>query len=77
MPVYTFENTDTKEQWTETLSIAGRDAFLDANPNVRQLIVSPPSFASVERLGIKKPDREFRDMVSYIKKRNPGSTIRD
>lgn len=77
MPVYTFENTRTNEQWTETLSIAERDAFLENHPNVRQLIVSPPNFASSERLGIKKPDSEFRNMLSYIKKRNPGSTIRD
>lgn len=75
MPVYTFHNKDTDEQWTDTLSIAERDAFLASHPNVQQLIVSAPAFASVERLGIKKPDREFRDMVKYIKKRNPGSTI--
>lgn len=77
MPVYTFHNKVTDEQWTETLSIAERDSFLESNPTVQQLIVSAPSFASVERLGLKKPDREFRDMVSYIKKRNKGSTIRD
>lgn len=77
MPVYTFNKIGTDEQWTETMSISARDSFLENNPTVRQLIVSAPSLASVERLGIKKPDREFRDMVSYIKKRNPGSTIRD
>lgn len=77
MPNYTYENTVTGEQWTETMSMAERETFLKDHPTVRQLIVSAPSFASVERLGIKKPDREFRDMVSYIKKRNPGSTIND
>lgn len=77
MPTYTFENTVTQEQWTEVMSISERETFLKDHPTVRQLIVSAPSLGSVERLGIKKPDRSFRDMVSYIKKRNPGSTIRD
>lgn len=77
MPQYTFQNKVTKDEWTETLTIAQRDSFLENNPDVQQLIVSAPSFGSVERLGLKKPDQSFREMVSYIKKRNPGSTIRD
>lgn len=77
MPVYTFNKIGTDEQWTETMSISERDSFLENNPDVRQLIVSAPSFASAERLGLKKADSEFRSMLKYIKKRNPGSTIRD
>ena len=74
MPTYTFKNDSTGEEWTTIISMADRDTVLQ-DPNVRQLIVSAPSFAHAERLGRVKPDREFRDMLSYIKKRNPGSTI--
>lgn len=77
MPNYTFENKETGEQWTEQLSIAERDAYLASHPTVHQLIVSAPSLACSARLGISKPDGEFRNMLSYIKKRNPGSTIND
>lgn len=76
MPTYTFKNRTTGDEWTTVITMAEREEVL-SDPNIMQLVVNAPSLASVERLGMKKPDREFRDMVSYIKKRNPGSTIND
>lgn len=76
MPTYSFRNRTTNEEWTTVISMAEREEVL-RDPNIEQLVVSALSLGSVERLGIKKPDKEFRQILSYIKKRNPGSTIND
>lgn len=39
---------------------------------VRIAIMTAPSFADPAKIGIKKPDREFRNLLSTIKKRNRG-----
>ena len=39
---------------------------------IKIAITSVPSFSDPAKIGIKKPDREFRNLLSTIKKRNRG-----
>lgn len=75
MPNYTFENTKTKKTWTEEMKISERDQFLKDNPDVIQIISTPPAQVSPYSVGRLKTDSGFRNVLSRIKKNNAGNKI--
>jgi len=75
LPNYTFQNNETGETYDLTLSMAEHDEYLANNPQVTQLIVSAPAIGDSVRLGLRKPDDSFRDVLRSIKKRNRGSNV--
>ena len=77
MPSYTFENTENGERFDKILSMAERQEYLEKNPNIKQLIVSPPAISDSVRLGLRKPDDSFRDVLKNVKKHHPGSIKKD
>lgn len=77
MPTYTFENTENGERFDKILSMAERQEYLEKHPNIKQLIVSPPSIGDSVRLGLRKPDDSFRDVLKNVKKHHPGSIKKD
>lgn len=72
MPEYTFYNTKTKKHEDVFMSIAARESYLTKNPHIVQRITKPPARGDVVRLGIKKPDRGFRDVLDKVSKAHPG-----
>ncbi len=70
MPNYTFYNTETDEYVTLTMSMLERDNFIKENIHMKQVIHSPPAIGDPIRLGLKKPDSSFRDLLKEIKKRH-------
>lgn len=69
MPEYLFHNKETNEEWTEWMSISERDAFLESNPHVEQLVHGAPMVAY--RAGQRtKPDDSFRDVLKEVKKKS-------
>jgi hypothetical protein len=69
MPTYIFHNTETDEQWEQIMKIAEMESFMEANPHVKQV----PCFGGIGdsvRLGKKKPDEGFRDILRQIKNSN-------
>ena len=77
MPTYTFENIENGERFDKILSMAERQEYLEKNPNIKQLIVSPPAIGDSVRLGLRKPDDSFRDVQKNVKKHHPGSIKKD
>jgi len=75
MPKYLFRNKKTKKQWYAWMSITERTNFLKRNKHVEQLIDGAPSLVDPVRVGRKKPDAGFRDLLGQIKKNNKGSKI--
>lgn len=73
--LYTFKNKDTGEVFDTLMSLAEREDFLKANPNVEQLIVKANPTIDPARLGRMKPADGFREVLRKIKKAHPGSTI--
>lgn len=71
MPTYTFKNKKTGKQWDDIMSISDKEAYLEANPHIQQLIVKPLSMGDPVRVGRKKPDDGFRDVLREIKKKHP------
>lgn len=74
MPTYSFENTDTGEVQTHIMSLAEREDYLKNNPHIKQLL-STFSIGDSVRLGIRKTDDSFQDLLKNAKKGNRNNTI--
>lgn len=74
MPNYTFKCNDTGRTWTESMSNSDREVFLEANPNIQQ-ILKPIATLDPYSVGGPKKDSEWRDLLGRIKKNNRGSNI--
>lgn len=75
MPTYSFRNKETGEEFDEIMSIHKLDQYKADNPHLEQLLGTPPLGDPV-RLGMKKPDDTFRDILKQIKKNTDGKRIR-
>lgn len=74
MPTYTFRNKETLEETTQVLSLAEREKFLEENPNYMQV---PPvvAFGDSVRLGVRRIDNGFNDVLKKAKQAHPHGTI--
>lgn len=74
MPTYTFRNKETLEETTQVLSLAEREKFLEENPNYMQV---PPvvAFGDSVRLGVRRTDNGFNDVIQKVKAAHPLGTI--
>lgn len=68
MPTYKFLNTDTNEEFEEFMTISERTTYLEEHKNIVQLVNGAPAIGDVVRLGLKKPDSSFRDILKNAKK---------
>jgi hypothetical protein len=76
MPTYKFLNNTTSEEYLEFMSISALDVYLQENPNVTQLVNGAPSIGDSVRLGIRKPDSSFRDILKNVKKEHSKGVTR-
>lgn len=74
MPTYTFRNNDTREEWTDMMSISSCESFLKDNPHIEQIPVSI-NLGPFNDLPHKRPDEGFREIMKRIKKNAPRSKI--
>lgn len=77
MPTYKFMDKITGDELIIEMKISERDEFLKNNPHLTQLVHGFPGLSDPARLGLRKPDQGFRDLLKEVKKRNRGSTIND
>jgi hypothetical protein len=74
MPVYTFENIKTGEEYTIHMSMSEIDDYIKKNKNVRQVFTSLNIVGGVAGL-THKPDSGFKDVVQKIAEKHPGSPL--
>lgn len=67
MPTYSFKNIETNEVFERILSMSERETYLKENPHVKQIITVAPSIGDSVRLGIRKPDQGFREVLQKAK----------
>lgn len=77
MPFYKFRNKETGEIYESLMSISGRDEYLAMNPSIEPMIAGTPGFSDPARLGIRKTDASFRDLLGNIKRQHIRSTIKN
>ncbi len=75
MPTYTYRNINTGEVFDKMMKIADKEQFLLDNPDLESIIGAPAMGDSV-RLGIRKPDNGFREVLSKISDANYKSNLR-
>lgn len=73
MPLYTFRDKTTGEQWEELLSFASREERLK-DTNIQQVIHSPAIISGISGV-THKNDSGFNDMMSRIAAANPTSPL--
>lgn len=78
MPTYTFRDTETGEIFDKTLKIAELDQYKLDNPtHERYFEGQSPTIGDPVRLGVRKLDNGFREVLQKIHERAPGSRLKD
>ena len=75
MPTYQFRNKETGEVSEQFMKMADKDQFLQDNPNLEAVFLEAPPLGDPVRLGIRKVDSGFKEVLQKIKRANPGSTL--
>lgn len=74
MPTYNFRNVKTNEDFSEFMSIAARETYLEENPDIIQ-VLSMPAIVDPVGAGITRPPTEFlKNVIGKVKAHNPHST---
>ncbi len=74
--MYTFEDTNTGEQFDMLMKIADKEKYLQKNKNIKQVITAP----NINMGGVgdrTKPDGGFKDVLSRVAEANPMSPMAD
>lgn len=74
MPTYTFRNKDTGEVFDKLMSWDDRQAYLELNP-ILEIVMGSPAMGDSVRLGIRKNDDGFREVLSKIGAANYKSNL--
>lgn len=77
MPTYTFRDENNNQEVIEkSMRISELDDFKLQNPHLTQLIVGAPAYVGdSHRLGHKKPDAGFRDVLKNIQHHHKKDSI--
>lgn len=74
MPTYTFRNVTTGEVFDKLMSWDDRQVYLEQNPSL-EVIMGAPAMGDSVRLGIRKNDDGFREVLSKISNANYKSNL--
>lgn len=76
MPTYSFRDRDTGLEFEKFMSISAREQFLKDNPHVESVINGAPMVADPVRVGVRKRDSGFKEVLQRIHERTPGSDLK-
>ena len=74
MANYTFLNKSTNEEFDISMPISELDDYKKNNPHLEQMLTSM-RLGDPTRLGLRKPDSGFRDVLKKVKRAHRGSTV--
>ena len=74
MPVYTFEDTKTKKEFTEHMSISEMEEYLQKNKHIRQVIMPINIVGGVSGI-THKNDQGWKETLSKIAEANPHTPL--
>jgi hypothetical protein len=75
MPTYTFRNKETGEEFEQFMGISAREEYLKQNPHLETLILGAPALGDSVRLGIRKTDAGFKEVLQKIHDKTAGSAL--
>jgi hypothetical protein len=68
-------NNETQEEFEITLKYSELEIYLKANPDIQQIFTKFPGTGDSVRLGIRKPDDNFRDVLKNVKHHHKKDSI--
>jgi hypothetical protein len=74
MPTYVFRNKDTGEQFERVMRISELDTYRQENPHLETIIQSPMICDPV-RVGARKMDTGFKEVLQRVHEKTPGSQL--
>jgi len=75
MPTYNFKHKETDEIIEKVMKISERDQWLTNNPEYESILLGAPLLGDPIRLGLKKPDQGFREVLAKAKEAHPRGNI--
>ena len=76
MPIYTFRNNETGEEFEETMMMSELDTYLAENPGVQQIINYGTKIVHERGTNLRVNDG-FRESISRIKETYKVNRIKD
>lgn len=77
MPTYTFRDKNTGETYDKIMTWNDREQYLVDNPNLETIITGAPAMGDSVRLGVRRNDDGFREVMSKISAANYKSNLKD
>lgn len=75
MPTYAFRDKTTGEIFEKFMGIAAREEYLKTNLNIESQVNGSPMICDPVRVGARKFDSGFKEVLQKIHARAPGSTL--
>jgi hypothetical protein len=75
MPIYSMRNNETLEEFEVTLKYSELEQYLTDNTGIQQIFNKFPGFGDPVRLGLKKPDDGFRDVLRNVRHHHKKDSI--
>ena len=73
MPLYSFLNTETGEEFESFMSMSAREEYLKTNPTIQSVVTSAAIVSGVSITG-KVPDG-FKEVLSKVAEAHPTSSV--
>lgn len=74
MPTYTFKDKTSGDITQKVMKISELDDFKNKNPDL-EVVVSATPLGDPVRLGVRKPDGGFKEVLQKIHSKTPGSRL--
>jgi len=75
MPIYSAMNKDTDEVFEVNMKFTEFEQYLNDNTNITQVFTKFPALGDSVRLGMRKPDDGFRDVLRNVKHHHKKDSI--
>jgi hypothetical protein len=75
MPTYDFKNTKTGKVWTDMMTIAEKESYMNKNKHIKQLLSKINISSGVVGMGAMKNDNGWKEMQSRIAEAHPASNF--
>ena len=72
-----FRNKDTGEEFEKFMSISAREQYLQENPDIETMVSGAPMVCDPVRVGVRKKDSGFSEVLQKIHSRAPGSQLKN
>jgi hypothetical protein len=77
MPTYSFRDENTLEEFEQIMSNSDRELLLEENPHIKQTFKKFPGIVDSVRIGVRRPDDNFRDVLKKAKNAHKYNTVND